>query len=221
MRGPRHTIITMGIALAVSAVGVLAGMSLGTALVIGAVAGIAASIYLQRREKAKPFPDVLDDPADIEAAVQSTGMAALDFRTRSSTVADTGVTELTDRINSEFSRMVTLLDQPDRREAAPLLLDQVFDPAAALMTDYAWMQDRGGIGSAELMRKIASRDLPKVETAARQANAVLERPGKLDIDSLRRAVGFSLDDSIEPLPSDPTDWGNRQRIVDQAERADR
>ncbi|MEZ4499457.1 MAG: hypothetical protein R2839_05155 [Thermomicrobiales bacterium] len=68
------------------------------------------------------------------------------------------------------------------------------------------------------MTRIALKDLPAAEFAARQVMAILERPGPVDVVAIRRAVDFQFSFGGETSVVTEEMWGNRDAIVRSAER---
>ncbi|CAN5814576.1 hypothetical protein BH20CHL4_BH20CHL4_04290 [soil metagenome] len=219
MRTARHTVISLAIALATAGVAWAIGIGQGSALILGALGGIIASVVMQRSAmKTSTVITGSDEPEDIAAAVQTAGDAVLQIRAQAAQIADSDVSEIANQLGEKLTSALTMSHTEDRAGVIPLILDQLIEPAQALLTDYLWLQKRGGTASQDAMTKIATRDLPAAEHSARQVVAVLERPGPVDVTAVRRAVDFQFSFGGETVSASPEMWGNRQRFVDEAER---
>jgi hypothetical protein len=219
MRNPRHAIVSLAIALATAAVALLIGIDAGPALILGAVGGIIASVAMQRQAANRSGASTgSEEPADIQASLQTAGLAVSQFQSQAAGISDPGVRELAVRLGSSLESVLRLAQPTDRSGVAPLILDQLVEPATALLTDYLWLQKRPETPARDAMAKIASRDLPAADHAARQVIATLERPGPVDVNAIRRAVDFQFSFGGETVSTSPEMWGNRQQLVEEAER---
>jgi hypothetical protein len=219
MRPSRQTIITVAITLGVALLGTLLGLRFGQALIAGAILGVAISIILQRQQS-RLLVSPKDEAEDFQASYQAAASSLLEMRTQASSIDNPEIRELALRITDQLSETLKQIDSPERIAAAPVLVDQLIDPAQASLTDYVWLAGRGVQPADDLKVKIEQYDLPAFEHAARSVAAITERPGPLDMNALQRAVVVHLSSETENAlsASDPAAWGNRQRLVDQAER---
>lgn len=220
MRNVRHTAISVGLALAVATLLIMAGLSSGFAMMIGAAAGIVYSVVTQRRSEAINAGPLggSEEPADIEAAYTTAGETIQGMPTQVAAITDESTRQLATRITDLFDQILRNIDEHQARGVAPLLVDQLIEPAEALLTDYLWLQKRPESTARDAMSKISLRDLPAAELAARQVVAVLERPGTVDIAALRRAVDFQFSFGGETTVVTAEMWGNREAVVRTAER---
>lgn len=216
----RHTAISVGLALAVATLLIMAGLSSGFAMMIGATAGIAYSVVTQRRSAAIGAGPLggSEEPADIDAAYATARDAVQGMPPQVAAIGDESTRHLATRITDLFDQILRSIDERQARGVAPLLVDQLIEPAEALLTDYLWLQKRPESTAKDAMSKISLRDLPAAELAARQVVAVLERPGKVDMAALRRAVDFQFSFGGEAVVMTDAMWGNRDAVVRAAER---
>lgn len=219
MRISRSTMIVIAVAVAATAIGILLGLRTGQTFIFAAIIAGAVSLYLQRTQS-RLLVSPKDEEEDFQASYQAAGSSLLEMRTQATAIENPEVRELAMRITDQLSEAIKHLDAPDRMSGAPLLVDQLIDPAQASITDYVWLSGRGVQPAEDLKIKIEQRDLPAYEHAARAVVAVVERPGPLDMNALRRAVAVHLADEADAMlaASDPDAWGNRQRLIDQADR---
>ena len=220
MRNFRHSAISLGLALAIASLLLFAGMSTGLALILGAAAGIMTSLAIQRREAARTSGPIggSDEPADIDAAYAAASAAISELPAQATSILDEPTRLTAERISDLMSRILQQVDATGTRGIVPLLVDQLVEPAQALLTDYLWLQKRPESVARDAMAKISLRDLPSAELSARQVLALLERPGEVDISALRRAVDFQFSFGGETAVPSADMWGNRQALVDAAER---
>ncbi len=217
MRNLQHTAISVGIALTTALILLIAGLESGPALIVGAVAGIIASVYLQRRVANRQAAlGGSDEPGDIDAA-HATAVASVSAMTgQVSELQDENARQVAEQLLGPLSRVVDLTSEPLRKGVIPLIVDQLIEPAQALLTDYLWLQRRSETVARDAMVKIAGRDLPAAEHAARQVEAILERPGSVDVAAIRRAVDFQFSFGGETVLPSEVMWGNRESIVERA-----
>jgi hypothetical protein len=214
------TVIPLAIALVTAGVAWAIGIDQGPSIILGALGGIIASVIMQRSAtKDSPLTTGSDEPEDIAAAVQTAGASVLQIRTQASQIADPAAGDIAGQVGKALTSALTMAQSEDRSGVVPLLLDQLIEPAQALLTDYLFLQKRGGPAAQDAMTKIATRDLPAAEHSARQVVALLERSGPVDVAAVRRAVDFQFSFGGETVSASPEMWGNRQRLVEEAERA--
>ncbi len=220
MRTPRHTLISLAVAAATAAIAWAIGVNQGSAIIAGALGGILASVVMQRRTMREATgASFSTEPEDLEAAFETAAETILQFQAQAAEVVEDGARELAMSLGAQLTRILTLSQSGNREATLPLILDQLIEPAQALMTDYLFLQKRGGTAATDAMTKIASRDLPAAEYAARQVLAEFDRSGDVDLNAIRRAVDFSFSFGGEAASPSSEMWGNRQRLVDEADRA--
>jgi hypothetical protein len=214
------TVIPLAIALATAGVAWAVGIDTGPAIILGALGGIIASVIMQRSAaRTSAVTTGSDEPEDIAAAIQTAGESVLQIRTQATQIADQATADIATQLGQTPTSTLTMAQADDRSGVVPLILDQLIEPAQALLTDYLFLQKRGGPAAQDAMTKIATRDLPAAEHSARQVAALLERSGPIDVPAIRRAVDFQFSFGGETVSASPEMWGNRQRLVEEAERA--
>jgi hypothetical protein len=214
------TVIPLAIALATAGVARAVGIDTGPAIILGALGGIIASVIMQSSAaRTSAVTTGSDEPEDIAAAVQTAGESVLQIRTQATQIADQATAGIATQLGQTLTSTLTMVQADDRSGVVPLILDQLIEPAQALLTDYLFLQKRGGPAAQDAMTKIATRDLPAAEHSARQVAALLDRSGPIDVQAIRRAVDFQFSFGGETVSASPEMWGNRQRLVEEAERA--
>lgn len=220
MANLRHTFISCGIAIAVALLLLMADMGSGPAFMLGAVAGIGTSVLLQRRavtQSAGPLGGS-EEPGDIDAANEAAHVAVRSLPDQVAAIEDPATREVAQRTSEALGQILETLGTDEKRGLAPLLVDQLIEPAQALLTDYLWLQKRPESTARDAMTKIALSDLPAAEHSARQVQALLNRPGPVDVAAIRRAVDFQFSFGGETVIPEQELWGNRQEVVRAAER---
>ncbi|CAN5729574.1 hypothetical protein BH23CHL5_BH23CHL5_09500 [soil metagenome] len=203
--------ISLAVAAATAATAWAIGVNQGSAIIAGALGGILASVVMQRRAMREATGDVFStEPEDLKAASETAAETILQLQAQATEIADDGARELSMSLGAQLTRILTLSQNANREAALPLVLDQLIEPAQALMTDYLFLQKRGGTAATDAMTKIASRDLPAAEYAARQVLAEFNRSGDVDLTAIRRAVDFSFSFGGEVVSPSSEMWGNRQ-----------
>jgi len=216
----RHTALSLGVALTVALAMQASGANTGLALILGAVVGIAVSLVLQRRAARSTSGPLggSDEPEDIDAALASAQATLRDIPPQLAQIDDESTREIASRTGEYLASIVQHFDASSKRGTAPLIVDQLIEPAQALLTDYLWLQKRPESTARDAMTKITLTDLPAAEHSARQVLALLERPGPVDVAALRRAVDFQFSFGGETVVLNQDMWGNREQLVRAAER---
>ncbi|MGD9711663.1 MAG: hypothetical protein AB7V46_06305 [Thermomicrobiales bacterium] len=216
----RHTVLSLGVALAIAGLLIVAALNTGFALMLGAAAGIAMSVAFQRRagQRSQRSLGGSDEPADIDAAYLAAQAAVREMPAQAVMIEDEQARQLAERTSELLSFIVGSIDNPEKKGVTPLLVDQLIEPAQALLTDYLWLQKRNESTARDAMTKIVLRDLPAAEYSARQVLALLERPGAVDVPAMRRAVDFQFSFGGEAAVATGELWSNRGALLEAAER---
>lgn len=214
---PKSDLVAMAAGLLVGLLTVIltGNSSIAMMTAVGTTGGMI--IWKRRKEKAqKDLPS--DDPADQRLAITTATMTLPKVRAEVEGIANEEARDTLLRALDSLDRAVAALADPDKLSAAPRLLDGVIEPMEASVTEYTWLATRDNQAARDRMARIAAGDFPTLEYAARTFATQLERAGKPDIAALDRATTFQLDPQSPPAAADPSSWGNRQRLVEQAER---
>jgi hypothetical protein len=218
MKISRMTVIPVGVGLVLAVVLRLVVLGSGWAIIIGALVAVAVSIALQRDLFGhKPEVDTgLSEDAD--AALQSSADTVLKFKSDAAGIANPDTREVAARIGEQFSIIVTSLEKPDKKAGAPLVLDQLLEPAHALLTEYLWLTKRAIAVVTDRTSAIERSELPAVEATARATAALLERPGAVDMAALRRASSLPVIVQAKTTPRSGSFKTDRESLVKEADR---
>ncbi|MBX3071418.1 MAG: hypothetical protein KF883_13015 [Thermomicrobiales bacterium] len=219
MKSLKQSTIPVAAALTAALALLVAGVDSGPALIAGAVVGIVVSLVTQRRRYATGAFGGSEEPGDIDAACATARQSIESMPAQVAQIEDVETRHLAARVVGAFRDIMASIDTSERNGVAPLIVDQLIEPAQALLTDYLWLQKRPETTARDGMTRIALKDLPAAEHSARQVIAVLERPGSIDVAALRRAVDFQFSFGGETAVVTEEMWGDRDAVVKSAERS--
>lgn len=104
------------------------------------------------------------------------------------------------RICDHASAALAVMEATGKHAAAPLLLEQILEPAEGVLETYLHVISRGIAGTEALARRTESFELPAIERAARAFAEKLTRDERLDLVALEQIVAFDLETTriVEP-----------------------
>ena len=218
MKNLQHTALPVAAAITVAVLLLVFGVDTGPSFIVGALVGILTSVMLQRRRHSAGSFGGSDEPGDIDASRAAAALVIESMPGQVALIEDIETRHLAARLVGTFRDIMNSIASRERSGVAPLIIDQLIEPAQALLTDYLWLQKRAEPTAKDAMSRIALRDLPAAELSARQVQAVLERPGAIDVTALRRAVDFQFSFGGETAVVTEEMWSNREAVVRTAER---
>lgn len=219
MRNLQQSILPIVVAVSAALVLIVAGVTTSRSFIAGALLGVVTSLVLQRRRySAGGSFGGSEEPGDIDASRAAAMLTIEGMPSQVAQIEDVETRHLAARVTGAFREIMTSIADGDRCGVAPLIVDQLIEPAQALLTDYLWLQKRQDPTARDGMTRIALKDLPAAEFAARQVMAILERPGPVDVVAIHRAVDFQFSFGGETSVVTEEMWGNRDAIVRSAER---
>lgn len=115
-------------------------------------------------------------------------------------VPQTSPRDLALRICDHAAAALAVMEATGKHAAAPLLLEQILEPAEGVLETYLHVIGRGVAGTEALARRTESFELPTIERAARAFSEKLARDERLDLVALEQIVAFDLETTriVEP-----------------------
>lgn len=214
MKSSRNTIIPVVVGVALAVILKLVGLSWGAALIIGALVAIGTSIYLQRQARADGIDaGTTGEPtseADIDALLATGNNAVASFVGSVDEIANPSTREIAGKIGTNLEGIMTELAKPDKRAAAPVVIDNLVEPAQSVMTEYLFLTKRAVAAATPRATTIEQSVFPSIEAASRQTLKLLQEPGKPDIAKVTTASTVPFEQAVTVPPSGTTPKGSRE-----------
>ncbi|MER3438047.1 MAG: hypothetical protein C4346_10940, partial [Chloroflexota bacterium] len=108
--------------------------------------------------------------------------------------------DLSLRICDHAAAALAVMEATGKHAAAPLLLEQILEPAEGVLETYLHVISRGIASTEALAWRTESFELPAIERAARAFSEKLARDERLDLVALEQIVAFDLETTriVEP-----------------------
>lgn len=175
-------------------------------LVAAMVITIAAylGVVLIRPQVAARPEDTVEESAERAALAYETAIAKVEaIRGLAARVQKEGTRDLVVRIADQSDRSLAAMKEGSNVAAAPLFLEQLLEPAEALLETYVRFSARGVKAADELLARNEGQDLPMIERASRQFFERLQREGGVDLTALREVLEFNLESTTPITPRRP------------------
>ncbi len=141
------------------------------------------------RSRPAPMLDVNPQHAAYEAARANTeAIRALQTR-----IGKPEVRDLVGNILDRIADVLAVMREDDNLEAAPLFNDNLVTPVRALLTEYARLSNRGVSSAGDLLEKIETHDLPRIERTLDTFYERLHRAHVIDLAILGEVLELNLD----------------------------
>ena len=111
-----------------------------------------------------------------------------------------GVRDLVVRISDQADGALSIMRERSDYSAAPILLEQLLEPAEGILDTYVRVSARGVDAAKELLARYESQDLPMIERAARLFREQLQQNGASDLKKLAQTLDFQPEGSPTPTP---------------------
>lgn len=216
MKSSRNTIIPVAVGVILAAILKLAGQGWGGALIVGALVAIGVSIYLQRQARAAGergdagSTSGATSAADIDALLATGASAVTGFIGSAAEIVNPSTKEIADKIGTNMQGIMTALNTPEKRSAAPVVIDNLIEPAQSVLTEYLFLTKRAVSAATPRTKTIEQSVFPAIESASRQTLSLLQDPGKPDMTKLARASTVPFEQAVTMPPGGTTPRGSRE-----------
>lgn len=215
MKSGRNTIILVAIGVILAVVLKLVGLDWGPAIIIGALVAIAGSIYLQRKARAAESggstqTGAATSAADIDALLATGAAAVSGFVGSTSEIANASTKEIAGKIGTNLLGIMTELQKPEKRSAAPAVVDNLIEPAQSVLTEYLFLTKKAVAATTPRSTAIEQSTFPAIESASRQTLSLLKESGTPDLTKIGRASTVPFEQSVTIPPGGSTPKGSRE-----------
>ena len=216
MKTSRNTILPIAVGIILAAVLKLAGLGWGGALIVGALGAIGISIFLQRQARAAAdgsgagSAGDATSAADIDALLATGASAVSGFVGSAAEIVNPSTKEIAGKIGTSMQGIMTALNTPEKRSAAPVVIDNLIEPAQSVLTEYLFLTKRAVSAATPRTKTIEQSVFPAIESASRQTLSLLQEPGKPDLTKVTRASTVPFEQSVTMPPGGTTPKGSRE-----------
>lgn len=217
MKSSRTTIIPVAAGIVLAIVLKAGGQSWGRSLIIGAIVAIAVSMIVQRMGKSgegsgSASGDATSAPsdADIDALLVTAGSAVSGFTSSAAEIGNPSTKEIAGKIGTSMEGILTELQTPEKRAAAPVVIDNLIEPAQSVLTEYLFLTKKAVAATTPRSTTIEQSIFPAIESASRQTLSLLQEPGKPDLTKITRASTVPFEQSVTIPPTGTTPKGSRE-----------
>lgn len=209
----RNTIIALAVGIILAIVLNIAGVDWGPAFITGGLAAIVAWFVTQRvrgdttngQHSAAPT-----SAADIEALLATGTSAVSGFTSSAAEIANPATKEIAGKVGTNLSSIMTELQKPEKRDAVPVVIDNLVEPAQSVLTEYLFLTRKAIAAATMRATTIEQSIFPAIEAASRQTLSMLQEPGKPDIAKLTRTSAVPFEQVVTIPPSGTTPKGSRE-----------
>ena len=210
------TIVPVAIALVIAAILKVIGVAWGPAIIVGAVAGIAWAFIMNRRANeaggagASSASGGATSAADIDALLTTGASAVSGFVSSATEIANPSTKEIAGKIATSLEGIMTELQKPEKKSAAPVVIDNLIEPAQSVLTEYLFLTKRATAATTSRSTTIEQSVFPAIENASRQTLSLLKEPGAPDTTKLTRASTVPFEQAVTIPPTGTTPKGSRE-----------
>jgi hypothetical protein len=216
MKSSRNTIIPVAVGVILAAILKLIGQGWGASLIVGAIVAIGISIFLQRQARAAGdggsagSTGSVTSAADIDALLATGAAAVSGFTSSAAEIANPSTKEIAGKIGTSMQGIMTELQKPDKRSAAPVVIDNLIEPAQSVLTEYLFLTKKAVAAVTPRATTIEQSVFPAIESASRQTLKLLQEPGKPDLTKVTRASTVPFEQAVTMPPGGTTPKGSRE-----------
>lgn len=215
MKSGRNTLLPVAVGIILAIVLKVVWLDWGPAIIIGALVAIAASILLQRRARAAETPSGstggdVPSAADIDALLATGASAVSGFVSSASEIANPSTKAIAGKIGTSMQGIMTELQKPEKRSAAPIVVDNLIEPAQSVLTEYLFLTKKAVAATTPRSTTIEQSTFPAIESASRQTLSLLKEPGTPDLTKVGRASTVPFEQTITMPPGGTTPKGSRE-----------
>jgi hypothetical protein len=204
----KQRLLRGGFAAGVAALGVgaiAAGLSAPPVLVILLAIAAYVAVALTRTRTATEQGDSAADTAERTAlAYETSRQKVAAMRKLATEIERESTREIVLRICDHSDRVLETMTERDAQAAAPLYLEQLIEPAEALLETYLRLSSRGLKTTDEILARHESQDFPTIERAARLFLDRLRQEPRPDLASLSQILAFAPETPTSIVQPDRT-----------------
>jgi hypothetical protein len=216
MKSSQKTIIPLVVGIVILVILKSIGMDWAPAIILGAIVAIVLAFLMNRRENKESGGSSgsssggATSQADITALLATAGSAVSGFVSSSAEIANPSTKEIAGKIGTSMQSILTELQKPEKQSAAPVVVDNLIEPAQSVLTEYLFLTKKAVASTTPRSTTIEQSIFPSIESASRQTLSLLRDPGKPDITKLTTATTIPFERAVTMPPDGSTPKGSRE-----------
>lgn len=214
LKSSQRTILPLAIGIVIAVVLKLGGIGWGQAIIVGGLVGIAWSFIMNRRANAgggdNGTTSGATSAADIDALLATGASSVSGFVASAAEIPNPSTKEIAGKIGANMQGIMTELNQPEKRTAAPVVIDNLIEPAQSVLTEYLFLSKKAVSAVTPRTTTIEQSVLPSIEAASRQTLSLLKEPGTPDLTKVTRASTVPFEQTFTMPPDGTTPKGSRE-----------
>jgi hypothetical protein len=197
----RPDLVAAVAAVVVAVVAYAAGADPILAIVAALVAyAVVALVRTRPAGDGRESPEETEERTELAYETSRQKVAAL--RGLATQIGRDGTREVVVRICDQSEQVLAIMSAGKAKSAAPLYLEQLLEPAEALVETYVHLASRGLRATDEAQARSESQDLPKIERASRLFLERLRQDPEVDLAALSQILTFNLE-TTSPIVEPP------------------
>ena len=214
MKSSQKIVLPVAAGIAIAVILRLIGAEWGPAIIVGGIAAIAWSFLTNRRANAGAGSSgsAAEAPsaADIDALLATGASAVAGFVSSTAEIAKPSTKEIAGKIGTSMQGIMTELNKPENRSAAPVVVDNLIEPAQSVLTEYLFLTKKAVSAVTPRTTTIEQSVFPAIESASRQTLSLLQEPGSPDLTKVTRASTVPFEQAVTIPPGGTTPKGSRE-----------
>ncbi len=214
MKSSQKTILPIAAGIAIAVVLELVGVGWGPAFIVGGLVAVAWSFLMNRRANAggseSSSTTGATSAADIDALLETGAAAVSGFIGSSAEIVNPSTKEIAGKIGTNMQGIMTELNAPEKRSAAPVVIDNLIEPAQSVLTEYLFLTKKAVSAVTPRTTTIEQSVFPAIESASRQTLSLLKEPGTPDLTKVTRASTVPFEQAMTIPPGGTTPKGSRE-----------
>ncbi len=170
---------------------------------------IAVAVYVglvwARGRSGSPGGSTAGDMAErSEVAQEASRQKIANMRELAASIDRESTHEIVLRICTHADQVLAIAAEHSIQGIAPLFLEQLLEPAEALVETYVRLSSRGLKATDEMLSRYESQDFPMIERAARNFLEKMRSGSTVDLAALSQVLEFNLENTTPVTPRSPT-----------------
>lgn len=216
MNSSRTFIVPVAAGIIVAIVLEIIGLRWGPALIVGALIAIGISLAMQRRARVadggsgSATTSGATSAEDIDALLATATLSVTGFTTSAAEIGNPSTKAIAGKIGKNMAGIMTELQKPEKRSAAPIVIDNLIEPAQSVLTEYLFLTRKAIASATPRTTTIEQSVIPAIEAASRQTLSLLQEAGKPDLTKIGRASTVPFEQTVTIPPGGSTVKGSRE-----------
>jgi hypothetical protein len=158
-----------------------------------AIAAYAGLVWVRGRSSDQGGYSAADTAERSEVAQETSRQKIANMRELATRIERESTREIVLRTCDHADQVLATVAERNAQGVAPLFLEQLLEPAEALVETYVRLSSRGLKATDVMLARYASQDFPMIERAARLFLERLRQEPAADLPALTQLLSFNVD----------------------------